>query len=134
LSVRNDHASITNDIQIQHTDGTNVISLWKGTLLAGEMICFTDMGWQRLTAGGVAAIIAFVVLVGALLPTDDAEPAAAQADTTPPQLALPASAVPRATSASGAPCPTLWCEDETAAPSRKLCAGERRRVRDHDTR
>lgn len=44
LSIRNDHASTSNLIEVQHTDGTNVATLWKGTLLAGEMV--------KLNAGG----------------------------------------------------------------------------------
>ena len=53
LSVRNNHASTSNLVTIQHTDGTNVETLWAGTLLAGESINFTaDTGWQYLDANG----------------------------------------------------------------------------------
>lgn len=54
ISVRNAHASTSNLITIVHTDGTNVISLWSGTLLAGESIVFAaeGMGWQYLDSAG----------------------------------------------------------------------------------
>lgn len=59
-----------------------------------------------LAAAGVVGILAFVVVVSALLPGDDAEPAAAgtQVDVRPPQLVLPESTVRReAASPNGAP-------------------------------
>jgi len=53
LSVRNDHASLSNLITIQHTDGTNIEKLWSGTLLAQEEVCFTEAAaWQYLDANG----------------------------------------------------------------------------------
>lgn len=53
LSVRNSHASTSNGVTIIHTDGTNPISLWSGTLLAGESINFNEgAGWQYLDANG----------------------------------------------------------------------------------
>lgn len=54
LSVKNDHASVSNAIQIQHTDGTTVITLWTGTLAPGESITLNEYGeWLFYTAGGV---------------------------------------------------------------------------------
>jgi hypothetical protein len=53
LSVRNDHASTSNLVDVQHTDGTNVETLWRGTLLAQESVNFgDDNGWQYLDANG----------------------------------------------------------------------------------
>lgn len=53
ISVRNDHATTSNLVQVQHTDGTNVITLWVGTLLAQESINFNEgVGWQYLDASG----------------------------------------------------------------------------------
>lgn len=53
LSVRNTHASTSNAITIQHTDGSNVEILWAGTLLAGESVNFTEAtAWQYLDANG----------------------------------------------------------------------------------
>ncbi len=53
ISVRNDHASLSNLVTIQHTDGTNVEPLWVGTLLAGESVNFNEgVGWQYLDANG----------------------------------------------------------------------------------
>ena len=51
LVVRNDHASTSNAVQIQHTDGTTVCTLWSGTLLAQEQIMWVDgVGWRKLNA------------------------------------------------------------------------------------
>lgn len=44
ISVFNTHASVSNLITIQHTDGTNVEILWKATLLAGESVEFDANG------------------------------------------------------------------------------------------
>lgn len=53
LSVRNAHASISNDVTIDHTDGTVEQILWKGTLAPSESVVYSDQtGWQRLNAGG----------------------------------------------------------------------------------
>jgi hypothetical protein len=38
LAVRNDHASTSNTVEIRHTDGTTPVTLWSGTLLAGEAV------------------------------------------------------------------------------------------------
>jgi RNA polymerase sigma factor (sigma-70 family) len=59
-----------------------------------------------LTVAAIVCVVAFVVGLGALLPADDSDPAAAQAqvDTRPPELVLPEGTLQReATSASGAP-------------------------------
>jgi hypothetical protein len=53
LSVRNDHATTSNAIEIFHTDGSNPVSLWKGTLLAQEQIVYNEnTGWQYFAATG----------------------------------------------------------------------------------
>lgn len=53
LSVRNTHASVTNAITVQHTDGTTVEELWVGTLLAGESVVFDQYGgWTMYAANG----------------------------------------------------------------------------------
>lgn len=53
LSARNDHATTSTDVTIQLTDGTDVTPLWKGTLLAGESVNYSDGGnWQYLDANG----------------------------------------------------------------------------------
>jgi len=44
LSVRNTDASVSNLITIQHTDGTTVEILWKGTLLSGEAVVLDANG------------------------------------------------------------------------------------------
>lgn len=53
LSIRNAHASSSNLLTIQHTDGATVITLFKYTLLAGEEIVFAEgVGWQVLDSSG----------------------------------------------------------------------------------
>ena len=42
LTIRNSHASSSNTITIQHTDGSTVAELLKYTLLAGETIQYAD--------------------------------------------------------------------------------------------
>ena len=77
-----------------------------------------------LAAAGVAAIIAFVVLVGALLPADDADPTSAEVDSTPPRLVLPASTVRReATSPKGASVAyAVSGDDETSGSVEVSCS------------
>ena len=55
LSVRNSHASVSNAVEVLHTDGTNQLSLWKTTLLAQETLVMNEMGvWFVYdTNGGV---------------------------------------------------------------------------------
>jgi hypothetical protein len=53
ISVRNSHASASQGVTIIHTDGTNPITLWSGTLLAGESVNFYEgAGWQYNDANG----------------------------------------------------------------------------------
>lgn len=58
-----------------------------------------------LAGGGVALIVGFIVVAGALLPGTDPASSGAQpqVDTRPPQLALPTAVTQEATSAGGAP-------------------------------
>lgn len=54
LSIRNDHATTSNAITVNHTDGTNVATLWAGTLLAQETIVLNERGtWDYYAANGV---------------------------------------------------------------------------------
>lgn len=53
LSVKNDHATVSNLIEVIHTDGTNVITIWEGTLLAQEMVVLDQSGdWTYYDAAG----------------------------------------------------------------------------------
>jgi hypothetical protein len=55
LSVRNTHASSSNAITIQHTDGTTVVVLWYGILMAGMSVQIDEGGKITVfTAGGIA--------------------------------------------------------------------------------
>lgn len=54
LSIKNIHASSSNAITVQHTDGTNLVTLWAGTLLAGELLTFTEeKGFRLFDANGI---------------------------------------------------------------------------------
>lgn len=64
LVVRNAHASISNNIEVRVTDGTTVVRVWAGTLLAGESVVWTDAGWVVLSYNGVPST-ASVSLTGA---------------------------------------------------------------------
>lgn len=67
LNIMNDHASASTLTAVQHTDGTNVESLWEGTLLAQESVVFDAAGrWTQYDANG--------------LPKAGAYPVATQAD------------------------------------------------------
>lgn len=55
LVCRNDHASASETVTIQHTDGTNVQPLWKGVLAAGESVIYDQEGdFTKFTASGIA--------------------------------------------------------------------------------
>jgi hypothetical protein len=61
LSVRNDHASVTSVVTIDHTDATNVEVLWKGSLLPSEEVVLDANGmWTVYTSGGIPKWSAFV--------------------------------------------------------------------------
>lgn len=44
LSIENTHATVSNAVTIQHTDGSNVKVLWDGTLLPDEHVMFDTNG------------------------------------------------------------------------------------------
>lgn len=53
LSIRNSHASSSNVITVQHTDGTTTSTLVKLTLKAGYTLSYNDqMGWVLTDASG----------------------------------------------------------------------------------
>ena len=55
LSIRNDHATDSCLVEVRHNDNTVATTLWKGTLLAGEMVILDEDGeWHRLGATGKA--------------------------------------------------------------------------------
>lgn len=59
LSVRNTHASLSQTITIQHTDGTTVEELWVGTLNFGEAVTYGEAaGWQVFDASGCPKLAA----------------------------------------------------------------------------
>lgn len=53
LFIHNTHATVSNAITVNHTDGTNVENLWNGTLIAGELVIFDESGvWTHYDANG----------------------------------------------------------------------------------
>lgn len=52
LSVFNNHATTSNLVTVQHTDGTTVEPLTSVTLLAQELLLWTDDGWQVYDSSG----------------------------------------------------------------------------------
>lgn len=54
LSIFNNSGSVANQITVEHTDGTNVIQLWKGTLAIGESVDLDAEGeWNYYSAAGI---------------------------------------------------------------------------------
>lgn len=52
-TFRNNHASTACDVTVQHTDGTDTVTIIKATLLAGESLCYTDNGtWLHYDTNG----------------------------------------------------------------------------------
>lgn len=55
LDIFNVHATVSTTVQVTHTDGTNVETLWSGTLLAGESVIMDELGvWTKYSAAGLA--------------------------------------------------------------------------------
>jgi hypothetical protein len=53
LSIRNAHASTTNVVTVQHTDGTNVEELIKVSLAPGEQLLYSEFAnWYVVNANG----------------------------------------------------------------------------------
>ena len=54
LTVRNDHASVSQSVTVQITDGTTVIPLWAGPLSPGEFIVMNEINeWYAYANSGV---------------------------------------------------------------------------------
>jgi hypothetical protein len=55
LSLFNEHVSVTNVVTVEHFDGSTAETLWKGTLLAGELaVCDANGLWTVYSVAGVA--------------------------------------------------------------------------------
>lgn len=53
ITIRNRHASTSQDATVKHTDGTNNLELIKVTLAAGEELTYADaQGWMHFLASG----------------------------------------------------------------------------------
>lgn len=56
IAIHNNHASTSNAVTVQITDGTNITHLWQGTLLAQEFVVFDDGEWVFYAATGVVKV------------------------------------------------------------------------------
>lgn len=62
LNIHNTHATVSNAITVQHTDGTNAENLWNGTLQPGEIIIFDESGdWIHYDANGNPYVVGLPV-------------------------------------------------------------------------
>lgn len=56
ITIRNRHASTSQDVIVKHTDGTNNLEMFKCSLSAGEELIYTDAdGWTHFLPGGEEA-------------------------------------------------------------------------------
>lgn len=54
LTIRNDHASVSQTIGVEHSDGTTAARFFSVVLNAGELLSYTDgNGWQCFTSSGL---------------------------------------------------------------------------------
>jgi hypothetical protein len=75
MSIFNTHATVSNAIQVNHTDGTNVAPQWSGTLLAGEYVELDEVGWWcKYSASGILQSIGLPVTTKGDLLTFDTVP------------------------------------------------------------
>lgn len=51
-TLRNNHASVTCDVTVQYTDGTNTNTKMKCTLLPGEVLCYFEGNWAHFDSNG----------------------------------------------------------------------------------
>ena len=60
LGIFNNHASVSNAITVQETDGTNIVTLFKGTLAPAECMIYVDGGdgWKIYDATGAIKVVA----------------------------------------------------------------------------
>ena len=56
ITITNDTGSITNTLTLQHTDGTNIVPLWYGTLQAGEYLQYDHDGFIKYNTLGMPLI------------------------------------------------------------------------------
>lgn len=73
LVTRNDHASLSNTIEIIHTDGTDSVTIWAGELSPKEQVILNQVGeWQNYDANGLEIIQAVQGPTGATGPAGTA--------------------------------------------------------------
>jgi hypothetical protein len=59
LTLANTHASVSTTVVVEHSDGTNVETLWSGTLAAGEQVVLDELGvWTQYDVNGLVKLAA----------------------------------------------------------------------------
>lgn len=54
IEIANTDGAISNLITVRHTDGTNPVEMWAGTLLAGEKVVMDELGvWTKYSSVGL---------------------------------------------------------------------------------
>lgn len=53
VSIKSNTASVGNTITLQHYDGTNYVTLWKGILAPGEMVVYDGNSFKKYNSSGV---------------------------------------------------------------------------------
>lgn len=53
LAVANTHASTSNTVTVEHSDGTTATKVWAGVLAAGESVVYAGGAWAVRNASGV---------------------------------------------------------------------------------
>lgn len=95
ITVYNDDASVSNLIEMEHTDGTNVQDLWTGTLLAGEFVIFDESGvWTKYSSAGEPQIVGLPITTKGDLAVFDTAPNRLAIGTDMMVLTAAASATP----------------------------------------
>lgn len=63
-SIRNAHATVANVVTVQHTDGTNVPTIYSCTLYPNDQLQYTELGgWAYLPAAGSIQVPGRLLLV-----------------------------------------------------------------------
>lgn len=106
LNIANKHASLSNVLTIQHTDGTTAVVLFTVTLLAGEELQFLDgIGWVHFDVTGAIIGRGTIGLTGPQGPQGLVFPPTfmqEDPDDNFPHTRLPTGLVSRATNAADA--------------------------------
>lgn len=83
--IKNDHATLSNSITVNHTDGTLTTTLWTGLLLAGESVILNESAdWVVYDSGGLAKVYTMIGPTGPTGPSGGPTGATGPQGTTGP--------------------------------------------------